>query len=482
VKFSAPQSSLTFDSIDVKSRTSKMSSLGVNLIVLIILCLISFTPLRANHSVNLQDSSPKELYQEAARLFQSGGFAQAEIKLREALRIQPQFPEAAYLLALVFAATERVEDAEKYVQQALVQKPDFGEAWHLAGRLSAGRKEFNKAREAFLKASQLNPANAFIPLDLGNTLESLDDNEGAMKAYEKGLALAGQNSRARTRAQASLGLLHVKIASLFTEKNEIQLSIQELEKAQEYLTPSARLYGLLGDAYLMANDLRAVHALAHAAALTSTEEAWEKLAKALSKFGQFDEAVTLFEAKAKEDPNSAVFHLLLGAAYWDKTEYRKAVDEYQRVVILDPQSVRGFYLLASGHQLLGDRAAAKKSLERALSLDPDFKPAQLAMVDVFIAEDKRPEAIALLEQMTAKNKEGPDVQLKLGQLYLETTQFEACLKTLEEAERQAPKEKKVHYLRGRLYTAMNQADLAKKEFDLFSSLEKAEMEEQRRRR
>ena len=457
-----------------------MSSRGANFRVLIILCFVFLPVLRANHSVTLQDSQPKELYREAATLFQAGGFAQAETKLREALRIQPQFPEASYLLALVFAATERVEDAEKYVQQALDQKPDFGEAWHLVGRLSAAQKEFTKARESFLKAAQLNPTNAFIPLDLGNTLESLDDNEGAMKAYEKGLQLAGGNARARTRARESLGLLHVKVASLYTGKNEIQLSIQELEKAQEYLTPSAQFYGLLGGAYLAANDLRAVHALKEAAALNPTDEAWEKLAKTLSKFGQFDEAVRLFEAKTHEKSNSAVFHLLLGAAYWDKAEYRKAIDEYQQVVALDPQSVRGHYLLASGQQLLGDRAAAKKSLENALTLDPHFKPAQLAMVDVLIVEEKRPEAIALLERVIAKNKEGLDVQLKLGQLYLETSQFEACLKTLEEAERQAPNEKKVHYLLGRLYTAKNEPDLAKKEFDLFSSLEKVEMEEQRK--
>jgi Tfp pilus assembly protein PilF len=169
----------------------------------------------------------------------------------------------------------------------------------------------------------------------------------------------------------------------------------------------------------------------------------------------------------------------LRAAYWDKTEYRKAVDEYQQVVVLDPRSVRGHYLLASGYPLLGDRADSNSSLERALTLDPDFKPAQLMMVDVFIAEDQRFQAIKLLERMSRKSQEGPEVSLKLGQLYLETGQFEACLKTLEEAERLAPREKKVHYLLGRLYTAKNQPDLAKKEFDLFSSLEKAEMEEQR---
>ena len=57
---------------------------------------------------------------------------------------------------------------------------------------------------------------------------------------------------------------------------------------------------------------------------------------------------------------------------------------------------------------------AKSSLERALTLDPDFKPAQLAMVDVFIAEDQRLQAIELLERMTRKSKEGAEVRLKLG--------------------------------------------------------------------
>lgn len=142
------------------SRINKSVQLsrGVILGVVIILCCIPLPSLRAAYSATLQDSLPKELYQEAVRLFQAGGFAQAEAKLREALHEQPQFPEAVYLLALVFAATERVEDAEKFVQQALVQKPDFGEAWHLLGRLYTAKNQPDLAKKEFDLFSSLEKA------------------------------------------------------------------------------------------------------------------------------------------------------------------------------------------------------------------------------------------------------------------------------------------------------------------------------------
>ena len=428
---------------------------------------------------NPQTTAPRDLYLEAAQLYQRGDFPQAENKLQKALRAQPRFPEATYLLARVCAATQRPQDAEKLVQEALNQKPDFAEAWHLLGRLFLSRKDFSKAKDAFLKTTQLNPKNTFVFLDLGNALESLEDNEGALKAYTNAIEAAGENDKARVRAQTSLGLLHIKFASIYSDKNEIQRSVQELEKARDYLTPSAEFYGLLGAAYLKVNDPRAVQTLTRAVEMNPTDEDWEKLGKTLSKLQKFDEAVNLFEAKSKENPNLAAFHLLLGAAYWDKTEYGKALDEYRKAISLDPRSVRGHYLLGSSYKLMGDSAASIKSFEQALNLDPEFKPAQVAMVDILAEEGKRLEAIALLERVVAKNKQDAEVQLKLGQLYLETSQFERCLKTLEEAKRLAPEAKKVHYLLGRLYTAQNQPDLARKEFDLFSSLETTEMDRKR---
>jgi len=438
-----------------------------------ILCLCS-----SGLAFHQQPALP-ESYLRAARLFQSGNYTQAEAELKEALRTRPGSPEAAYLMGRLCAVKDRPLEAEAWVQKSLALKPDLVEAWEFLGGLYCEQKQFASARGALLRALELKPDNSFALLHLGIALEGLNDNEGAMSAYERALQTGEMIPHVRSRAQTNLGLLYVKLATVYSEGNHLTEAIRELEKARELLPPSHEFLALLGAAYLKANDPRGVETLRQAAELNPTQEAWEKLAQTLSAHHKFDEAVELFAAKVSEDPNSELFRRLLGAAYWDKAEYPAALEQYRQIVTQNPGSARAHYLVGSAQHLLGNTSAAQSSLSTALKLDPDPVPANIAMADSLSGQGKNQEAVRFLEKAVQKKPEDTAIQIKLAQLYLDLKRSDHALKLLQAAERQDPNQKKLHYLLGRAYAALGRADLAQKEFSTFKALEATESESKR---
>lgn len=71
----------------------------------------------------------------------------------EAVKMNPEFPEAYNALGLVYQwSYGRLEDAKKSFEKALELKPDFAEAWNNLGTLHAERGELEPARLAYEKA------------------------------------------------------------------------------------------------------------------------------------------------------------------------------------------------------------------------------------------------------------------------------------------------------------------------------------------
>jgi tetratricopeptide (TPR) repeat protein len=435
---------------------------------MLILCLSS-----VGNALGAQTGS-HECYRRAAELFQKGNYKEAEAKLQDALQRQPEFPEAYYLLGRVLATTGRPHEAEKSLKSALALRPEFVQAEQLLGIVYCERQEFQAAKDTLVRVSQLHPENSLSHYYLGKALEGLKDTAGAMTAYQRAIEVSENHPEIRSKARDSLGLLHLQLAELESVSKQLTQSIHHLEQAQGLLVPSAEFLDLLGAAYLKAEDPRAVKTLLQAAELNPTEERWEKLAKTLAAYRRFEEAVDLFEVRIKEQPRSELFHRLLGAAYWDKADYFKALEHYQQARALNSKSAKAYYLIGSAYLEMGNASEGQVFLEEALQLDADLAPANLALATALMSRGRNQEALKFLEKAAQQKGEDRDTQLKLGQLYLDLKQYDAALNALTEAVRLAPNSKSAHYLLGRLYVETKQAELAEREFATFKSLEGAE--------
>lgn len=148
---------------------------------------------------------------------------EAEARFRKALRATPRFSEAAYNLAVVLVKTDRRKEAEREFNSILEHNPDFPlahiglgklfylnkdisraiaffknavsldrnswEAFYFLGRCFQEEERFAEARQYFLAARELAPANPAVYNALGSIYERIGKAERALHSYRRALDL-----------------------------------------------------------------------------------------------------------------------------------------------------------------------------------------------------------------------------------------------------------------------------------------------------
>ena len=69
-------------------------------------------------------------------------------------------------------------------------------------------------------------------------------------------------------------------------------------------------------------------------------------------------------------------------------DYKRAVEFYRRAIELEPANARTFYNLSLALARLGDRAAERDALEKAVAVDPNLAPAHNQLGLIHMAEGR----------------------------------------------------------------------------------------------
>ena len=148
----------------------------------------------------------------------AGKLEQAEYYLKKALSIKPNYPEAYNNLGLVYFQKQGFEKARKHFKKAILHKPHFispyvnlatlalsekdysraeeilneslafgekEETYLCFGNIFLAKKEYDKARESFQKAMELNPQSWEAYYSLGNVWFYQKEYQKAILFYEK---------------------------------------------------------------------------------------------------------------------------------------------------------------------------------------------------------------------------------------------------------------------------------------------------------
>jgi type IV pilus assembly protein PilF len=134
---------------------------------------------------------------------------------------------------------------------------------------------------------------------------------------------------------------------------------------------------------------------------------------------KYDLAVTHFQKAVELNPDYSLAKNNLGSAYLVLKEWDKAI------AVLEP--LTGDLLYGTPHYPLsnlgwayynkGDYKKARKYLEEALELKPDFAIAQLNLGRTYLATGRLHQALGMLEKVASENPNNPVVLLELGKTY-----------------------------------------------------------------
>ena len=220
--------------------------------------------------------------------------------------------------------------------------------------------------------------------------------------------------------------------------------------------------------------------------LTQQQKAWAELtlevARALYRTQRHRELVKLFDIESSEpeliylvgsgyrelaldqfqkmvalDPDSVRAHQVLGDALFAQERYGDAAEEYESSARLAPNNPEIHFLRGNSYYKQMFFPAAAEAFERAIALDPRNAEAHLMLGDVLVQMGENKRAVAELTKSLALSPKLEDAYVLLGKAYRLLGKLELALSHLEKGAAQ-DQDGSIHYQMAMLYRRLKQTD------------------------
>ncbi len=487
-------------------------------LILTVYLAISFTPSIARPQATQLS--------EASQRMRAGDYAGARPILAALIARSPQLPESHNLLGVCLLQLNDPTGSLAQFRIAIKLKPKYENAWlNLASALVSLHDE-TQAVSVLNQLLQIDPQSIDGHLSLAKMLLARSEEVAALQHLEKAIQLDPHN----TFALANAGLIESRKGELDKAANYIsrallqdpqsaplQLALIELclKRGQTVeataLTDKIKQYGSLTKAQ---NQTLAILLLNRGftekgAELVNgdsdlSERFWNAaIARAKQQFlaNKFKDTLSILEAIRSLRAQNAEFHDLLGLAWYETGDARKASDELQQAIGLEPRNPERYFqlgLLYLKHhtpdlaeivfehglaqvpnsawlwlglglsQHLGDDTTrAQESVQKALMLDPGLVEGYVVLGDILESDGRLAEASDVFHRAIEKK---PD--LYIGYYYCAKvaleggeSQTQEALAFLTKAIDLNPDFAEAHFERGRILERSDKLQQAVAEYN-----------------
>jgi putative PEP-CTERM system TPR-repeat lipoprotein len=374
-----------------------------------------------------------------------GNRSAAQSAIAKALSAKADFSPALLVRARLLGADGKIADALALVDSVIASKADDGGAYKLRGDLLVARGDTDSALAAYRSAVEANPDQigaraALVSILVGQRkldeakqqitqLRKLSPGHPMGSHLEARVALAQNDlAAARDHAQAALKAAPDDSSTLYLA-GLIEYQAQAFAQAEVYLTRLLRLHPdalgahrLLAITYLRSNQPhRSLQVLNPLLAKEGKDAELLALAgEAAMQLGEFADAERYFQSASALDPtdvkkqtalallrvsrgNEIGFadleriaaadgdmraDLALIAASVERRQHDRALKAIAALEAKRPNDPRTHYLRGAVLFDRQDGAAARRSLTRALEIDPGYLPAALSLAKLDLLDGK----------------------------------------------------------------------------------------------
>jgi protein O-GlcNAc transferase len=278
---------------------------------------------------------------------QAGRLKAAQVVYEEILDYFPDHPDALHLSGLIAHQWGNSDDGIKRIERALEYRPhktvfreNLAKILFDAGNVQLGQGGYHEAIDCFLKATEMEPANADFHHNLGVAHQETGALEKAISCY----------------------------------RQAVQLN-PDLAEAHYNLGNALRMNGGINEAVIVA----------YQSALSIRPDyvnASFNLAKAFDELERAEEAIYYYAHTLELDPDLVDAHNSMGNAYLKQDRYQLAITCYETAIRINPHFHEGYYNMALACKLLGRLSEAVAFVEQALALDPEFGDAASLLVQI----------------------------------------------------------------------------------------------------
>ena len=300
---------------------------------------------------------------------------------RKALAVDPAYLPAHTGLIEAYFAKSDLTAAAAQVDELRKLHPNLPQTLYFEAQVAYLNNDNKKARDLMQRVLRVAPGNAKVLL-----------LAGAVELKDQSLAQAEEYLNKSLQAAPSLTGARQLLAQTQIRAGQPEKALATLEPLLSMPKPDAETLSLAAQAEMQTGDLKRAEAYLVQAAEVDPTQTRSRVALALSraKGGNIDAALGEIESIAAADSSSYADVVLINA-YLRKQEFDKALAVADRLEKKDGGKKPEAANLRGRVQLQRkDIADARRSFERALSIDPAFLPAaaNLALLDL---ADKQPD-------------------------------------------------------------------------------------------
>ncbi|HEY8949394.1 MAG TPA: tetratricopeptide repeat protein [Rhizomicrobium sp.] len=289
---------------------------------------------------------------------------EAEQLYRQSLEANPNQPQVHHNLGNLLRAMGRLEEAAAAQREAVRLKPNYLEAHINLATVLAEQEKFADAEKSIRRALQIQPNLAFAKQTLGGILTDQGKFKEAETVLRQALAAGSPNPRQIAALEHNLGV-SVSLQGRFDEALQLFDSAQAKVPEMPHVDYN-RANALQGAGQLDA----AVEFYRRAVARNPLDmNAHRDLNTLLYRMGRDEEVLRSYDEAFSFYPTAGGLPLAKANFLFNRGDYGKASEEYQRASRVFPDHAKPHDGLGISHARQGDYDAAIREHEMAVAKD-----------------------------------------------------------------------------------------------------------------
>jgi tetratricopeptide (TPR) repeat protein len=409
---------------------------------------------------------------------------------QHALKLNPASTKTHTNLGNLYASASKLDLAEKEFRRALALVPSDPDANYNLGLLlmSEGKPSMaipflQRVRPARIEA-QLNLVRAYLRahrttegLKLATQLSA--GSSEVRRHFTLGLLLAEEKQyRAAELELGKADALKPATFEILYNLGQVHLRAREFAEAELVLNRAMKLKPDSADAmYLLAQVLneesRPLDALdlltqAHKIAPENTDIIF-LLARITMMQSFYEDAIPLLESGVKIAPQRADLHAALGESYFISGKTDKAIEEFKKLIELDP-SARSSTFMGLSYRHLGRFDEARKYFEEGLKRDPTNAACWFNLGFIEERQGNTAAADEKFQKALRSNPNFADALLELANLRIKDKRFASALDLLRRYVKVSHDPATGYYKLALVERSLHRMDAAERDLKVFQTL------------
>ncbi|MGF6779519.1 tetratricopeptide repeat protein [Paraburkholderia sp. GAS334] len=304
-------------------------------------------------------------------LREKGRLAEAIHGYRQAVALQPDYPEAHNNLGNALREAKQPDASMHSCTQAIALRPGYAEAYNNLGNALQDMSELDAAAASYSKAIEFRADYAEAHNNLANVLRAQDKPDEAIASYRTAVAL-----------KPDLRIAHHSLGLLLKARGEPEEAIRSLRHA---LDPT--------DA-----------------------DAHNSIGTVLRDIGDLDAALTHFDTAIALKPDFAEAHCNRGSVLRRQSRFEESAKSCIRAIELAPTLAEAYNSLGIAYYGLDRLEAATLSHQHAIELDPNNADAYHNLGVVLLKHDKPYEALECCHKALQLAEVSAPMYISLGDI------------------------------------------------------------------